>query len=567
MHFIKIIRKLYIANPFLFIFVVIGQFFVGIIENIGILSIFPLLQMVSTEQLGETFPEKIIILLLNELNLTQSFEAFVLTFAIAIIAKSILSIVFRSISGILILKYIDNTRHILVQSILNAKWSFFISQPLGVYSNYLGSESLRYSSSLTSALSIIVSLLHVLLYLSSALLVSTELTFFSLLVGMALFFLLKPILKSGRKAGKEQTNSLDSVTTKLVDVLIGIKPLKAMSHEYHVLPILCKNLNKLFLSQKKQMLSILYLQNIQEPIIAIAGAILLIVMNSFFSINIAEIAVVAILFNRTISQMSVVQKRYFNVLTNQGAVDIVDEAINKTIKNEEVSGGEHVTKIKDIIEFDDVSFKYGKNVIFDRLNLDIYKNKLTLIKGRTGCGKSTLFDHLLGFVKPDSGGVKVDGVELTKIDIKSWRKIIGYVPQELNLYSESFYLNISLGDPSITEKEVLEVLDVVGAMSFISKYDNGINAMPGERGLELSGGQRQRISLARALVKKPKLLLLDEVTSALDSKTEKEICELIKKISSNITVVAISHQDSMDKIADYIYEVNDGVAKLQATKD
>mgnify|MGYP003675304682 FL=1 len=283
-------------------------------------------------------------------------------------------------------------------------------------------------------------------------------------------------------------------------------------------------------------------------------------MNSFFSINIAEIAVVAILFNRTISQMSVVQKRYFNVLTNQGAVDIVDEAINKTIKNEEVSGGEHVTKIKDIIEFDDVSFKYGKNVIFDRLNLDIYKNKLTLIKGRTGCGKSTLFDHLLGFVKPDSGGVKVDGVELTKIDIKSWRKIIGYVPQELNL-------NISLGDPSITEKEVLEVLDVVGAMSFISKYDNGINAMPGERGLELSGGQRQRISLARALVKKPKLLLLDEVTSALDSKTEKEICELIKKISSNITVVAISHQDSMDKIADYIYEVNDGVAKLQATKD
>jgi ATP-binding cassette subfamily C protein len=155
----------------------------------------------------------------------------------------------------------------------------------------------------------------------------------------------------------------------------------------------------------------------------------------------------------------------------------------------------------------------------------------------------------------------VDGNPLSEIDLASWRHMIGYVPQDLVLFHDSLHANLTLGDPNITDEDLRQALETAGAWEFINAMPEGIMSIAGQQGTKLSGGQRQRIAIARALVLKPKLLILDEVTSALDTRTEKEICENIRRLSHDITIFAITHRPALLDIADRVYAIKDGVVE------
>jgi ATP-binding cassette subfamily C protein len=144
---------------------------------------------------------------------------------------------------------------------------------------------------------------------------------------------------------------------------------------------------------------------------------------------------------------------------------------------------------------------------------------------------------------------------LEKIDLKKWRRMIGYVPQETLLLHDSILMNVALGDKDLAGKDVEDALKAAGAWEFISNQPQGMYTVVGERGQKLSGGQRQRIAIARALVHKPKLLILDEATTALDPVNEAAICETLRKLSGNITILAISHQPALMKVADQVYRL------------
>jgi ATP-binding cassette subfamily C protein len=202
--------------------------------------------------------------------------------------------------------------------------------------------------------------------------------------------------------------------------------------------------------------------------------------------------------------------------------------------------------------FRDVSFSYGRAPVLRNLNLEIPTRKLTLVIGPSGTGKTTIIDLLLGLYRPQEGEIFVDGVALAEIDLRSWRRSIGYVPQELILLDDSILANITLGDNTIDEQRILEALRLAGAADFIARLPEGLHTEVGEKGARFSGGQRQRIAIARALVHRPKLLILDEVTSALDTVTEQEFCENIREISKSITVLAISHRQAWIDIADNV---------------
>jgi ATP-binding cassette subfamily C protein len=159
--------------------------------------------------------------------------------------------------------------------------------------------------------------------------------------------------------------------------------------------------------------------------------------------------------------------------------------------------------------------------------------------------------------------VLLDDMPLTEVDLISWRSQVGYVPQELMLFHDSVLANVTLGDPRLSEDDARRALVAAGAWDFVSALPEGIHALVGEKGAKLSGGQRQRISLARALASKPKLLILDEVTSALDPATEQDICNNIAGLAGGITIVAITHREIWTNIADRIYEVKDGRVTLK----
>ncbi len=149
------------------------------------------------------------------------------------------------------------------------------------------------------------------------------------------------------------------------------------------------------------------------------------------------------------------------------------------------------------------------------------------------------------------------------MDIKAWRSMIGYVPQETFLLHDSILLNVTLGDPKLTEEAAIQALKASGAWDFMRELPKGIQHVVGERGGKLSGGQRQRIMIARALVHQPKLLILDEATSALDPETEASICQTMQGLKGQLTILAISHQEALMEAADRVYRIEHGVATLQ----
>jgi ATP-binding cassette, subfamily C, bacterial len=217
--------------------------------------------------------------------------------------------------------------------------------------------------------------------------------------------------------------------------------------------------------------------------------------------------------------------------------------------------------------FEKVSFAHGKQPTVKDLNFIVPANKITVLQGPSGAGKTTIIDLLVGFHRPQSGIIRIGNDDLNDVNIIEWRKSIGYVPQELVLFHDTVLANISLSDLTVTETQVKQALVRAGAGDFINTLPEGLMTDVGEMGGKLSGGQKQRISLARALVKNPKILILDEVTSALDPKTEAEIVRNIVDLSGAYTIIAITHRPAWTEIADKLYKVEDGcIIELKRTK-
>jgi ATP-binding cassette subfamily B protein len=225
----------------------------------------------------------------------------------------------------------------------------------------------------------------------------------------------------------------------------------------------------------------------------------------------------------------------------------------------EIEGDREFKGLKKGIEFQNVNFSYPseKNTIFG-LNMSINKGEMTALVGESGSGKSTIVDLILGFQIPDSGNVLIDGVSLDKMKQDTFRKKIGYVPQDPILLHASIRDNLLWASSSSTEKELWESLKQSNALDFVQTLPDGIDTIVGDRGARLSGGQRQRIALARALIRKPDLLILDEATSALDSESEILIQDTINKLSSNMTIVIIAHRLSTISAAKQVIILKSG---------
>jgi len=196
--------------------------------------------------------------------------------------------------------------------------------------------------------------------------------------------------------------------------------------------------------------------------------------------------------------------------------------------------------------------------------LSIPAGSFTAIVGPSGAGKTTIADLFTGLIRPQQGHVWIDDLLLEQVDLKQWRRMIGYVPQETFLLHDTVLLNVTLGDANLTEADAEEALRAAGAWDFVKVLPMGISSSVGERGAALSGGQRQRIAIARALAHRPKLLILDEITSALDPDSEAAICRTLQGLRGQLTILAISHQPAIVQAADSVYRLERGRVSLSS---
>jgi ATP-binding cassette subfamily B protein len=234
--------------------------------------------------------------------------------------------------------------------------------------------------------------------------------------------------------------------------------------------------------------------------------------------------------------------------------------------NAQKTGGSVFNRIDDGIEYRGVSFSYpGHNPVLNDINITIKKGEMTAIVGESGSGKSTLIDLLIGLYEPDKGKILADKKPLQEFDIYSFRRHIGYVPQDTVLFNDTVKNNLLWSNEEASGKEIIEVCKLANADEFIMNLSDGYDTVVGERGVKLSGGERQRIALARALLRKPELLILDEATSALDSRSELLIKSAIENIAHKTTLVVIAHRLSTIVNADIIYVLQKGRIVGQGT--
>ncbi len=218
-----------------------------------------------------------------------------------------------------------------------------------------------------------------------------------------------------------------------------------------------------------------------------------------------------------------------------------------------------VTQVRGELKFNDVSFAYqGRTAVIENLSLHIPAGKTIAIVGSTGSGKSTLVKLLLRLYEVHSGTITLDGIEIHKLQLRDLRRAIGLVSQDVFLFHGTVKENIAYGSFDATLAEVMAAAEIAEAHEFINRLPQGYDTIVGERGQKLSGGQQQRIAIARAILKNPPVLILDEATSAVDNETEAAIQRSLEKITKNRTTIAIAHRLSTVRNADCIYVMEYG---------
>lgn len=213
------------------------------------------------------------------------------------------------------------------------------------------------------------------------------------------------------------------------------------------------------------------------------------------------------------------------------------------------------------IEFTGIYFRRGNRDILKDITFRIDRGDFVGITGRTAAGKSSLINLIPRFYEPDQGTITIGGVNISDVTLRSLRKSVALVPQEITLISGTIMENIAFGEANTLPEDVRRAAKLARISDFIESLPDGYSTMVGERGITLSGGQRQRVAIARALISKPEVLILDDATASVDPETELEIFNNIKRESEGITVINVTHRESALKFSDKVFELNRGVLK------
>ena len=307
-----------------------------------------------------------------------------------------------------------------------------------------------------------------------------------------------------------------------------------------------------------------------------AGIILIIIICSFVTIKtgnttsiLPTIGVLVLAAQKIIPLMQVVYTNINILISNTGQLKDLNELLESNVEYSN-SFDEEKLDFKNKIEFKNVSFSYlkNKNKILDQINFTIKKGEKIGIVGKTGEGKSTMLDILMGLLVPDDGKLIVDDKIITKNNLKSWQKLISHVPQDLFLIDGTIYENITFSSYNNgDDKFIKKILSLAQLKDFVENLPMGIDTIVGERGVKLSGGQKQRVAIARALFNNSKILVFDEATSALDDGTEQLIGISLDKLDKEFTTIMVAHRLTSIRNCDRIFELNNNQLKIFKSYD
>ena len=553
------IRDIFKRFPLLLAANTLLQVFVGIVEAGSVFAIGPLVDFLIHPDLTQASPLTVgITKVMSRFGLPVTVGSYLILFAVVISLAAGLRILARF--SILKTKY-ALCRDIMLgtfSDFFRARWYFFSSSKQGELINTFSRELTTVGDAFGSMALLFTSILRLGLCLAIPFYISWQVTSISLVIVLLLTLPFIVLGKISYKLGRLNTSTANRIGVVIQESLSLAKDILGFGNQNKS----ADNLSIAFDAHREvtiksqtinQAIPILY-----RPLGVIVLGVAVLAANSF-GVALSETAVLLVALVQVVMAVGNITASK-NLLDNFfPSFEQVQRLRNRAKKLEQRSGDKVFTGFNSEISISNLSFAYpGGEPVLSDINMSIPKGKMVAIVGESGAGKSTLIDVLMGFNEPVQGGVKFDDIGLSFFEINSYRHRLGYVPQDTVLFNMSIGDNLLWARKEASYQEIKYACQQANAHEFIKEFSSGYDTLVGDRGVRLSGGQRQRIALARAILRQPELLILDEATSSLDTHSERLIQQAIENIAKETTIIVIAHRLSTIVNADYIYVLGQG---------
>ena len=461
----------------------------------------------------------------------------------------------------------------VVKDIRGQMYDKILSLPLGWFSRErkgdiiarMSGDVQEVETSLTGSLDMLVkNPILIVFYVGVLFFISWQLTLFVLVFAPVMLWLMGVVGRRLRRQSAQAQALWSDTMSQVEETLGGLRVIKAFLAEERMK----KRFDDVTGSMKDMNSRVAVRQALAHPVSEFLGTVMIavvlwfggtLILGSRSVIDAPTFIFYMVILYSVIQPIKDFSKAAYGIPKGLASMERIDAILNATGNLKEAQDPVHISDFTDRISLRDVSFSYPDGTqVLSGINLDIPRGSTVAIVGASGAGKSTLADLVPRFYDVCSGSIKIDGVDIRSIAIRDLRSLLGIVSQDPVLFNDTVFGNIAFGNENATLQQVQEAARIAGAHGFIMEKEGGYYAPVGDRGALLSGGQRQRISIARAVLKNPPILILDEATSSLDSESEKAVQDALDRLMKDRTTIAIAHRLSTVKNADEIIVIEDG---------
>lgn len=444
--------------------------------------------------------------------------------------------------------------------------SFFSQERKGDIIARMSGDVSEVENSITSTLDMLLkNPILIVFYMGWLFFMSWKLTLFTILFAPAMIWIMSIIGRKLRARSLEAQGMWSDMMSQVDETLGGLRVIKAFLVEGKME----KRFEKVTNDMRRKLTQVAVRQASAHPVSEFLGTVMIaivlwyggiLILGDHASIDAPTfMSYMAILYS-VIQPIKDLSRAAYSVPKGLASMERIDHILLSENPIKEKENAESISEFKSGISIRDVSFHYtddGRNVV-ENASFDIPKGKTIAIVGASGAGKSTIVDLIPRFYDVTGGSICIDGTDIRNLKIRDLRSLMGNVNQDPILFNDTIFNNIAFGKEDATEEEVIAAARIANAHDFIMEKEDGYQTVIGDRGVKLSGGQRQRISIARAILKNPPILILDEATAALDTESEHIVQEALDRLMSNRTTIAIAHRLSTIKGADNIIVMDEG---------